>query len=164
MSRVLWDWGYGDSLTQFRSAVDRLFESFAGELPRRSGWESFAYPPIALSEAGDRFVVEAELPGVRMNDLEITCLERNLTLRGERKSSGDPDESYERRERPTGSFVRTIELPSDVDAGKVSAALVDGLLRITVPKGERAKPRRIEIKAGAAATETPEPPTMKEEE
>jgi HSP20 family protein len=164
MSRVLWDWGYGDSLTQFRSAVDRLFESFAGELPRRSGWESFAYPPIALSEEGDHFVVEAELPGVRMNDLEITCLERNLTLRGERKSSGDPDESYERRERPTGSFVRTIELPSDVDAGKVSAALVDGLLRITVPKGERAKPRRIEIKTGAAATETPEPPTMKEEE
>jgi HSP20 family protein len=164
MSRVLWDWGYGESLTQFRTAVDRLFESFAGELPRRSGWESFAYPPIALSEEGDRFVVEAELPGVRMNDLEITCLESNLTLRGERKDSGDPEESYERRERPTGSFVRTIELPSDVDAGKVSAALVDGILRITVPKGERAKPRRIEIKGGAAATEMPEPPTMKEEE
>ena len=99
-----------------------------------------------------------------ITDLEITCLERNLTLRGERKNSGDPDESYERRERPAGSFVRTIELPSDVDADKVSAALVDGLLRITIPKGERAKPRRIEIKAAASATETPEPPTMKEEE
>lgn len=164
MSSARWELGYGDSLTQFRSAVDRLFQSFGGELPWRSGWETFAYPPIALSEEGNRFVVDAELPGVRMKDLEITCLERNLTLRGERKNSGDPDESYERRERPTGSFVRTIEFPSDVDAGKITAALEDGILRITIPKGERARPRRIEIKAGAAAAETPEPPTMKEEE
>lgn len=165
MTRGLWDWGYGDSLAQFRSAVDRLFENFGvSENSWRIGWESVLFPPLSLAEDEGRFIVEAQLPGVRMKDLEITCLERNLTLRGERKSSGDPEESYDRRERPTGSFVRTLELPSEVDAEKITASLEDGLLTITVPKAEKARPRRIEVKAPAAESRKAGPAQMGKEE
>ncbi|HLY09249.1 MAG TPA: Hsp20/alpha crystallin family protein [Planctomycetota bacterium] len=145
MTRALWDPGQGDTLSQLRSAVDRLFENVGGDLPWTSGWEPVAFPVMALREDADTFLLEAELPGIRMNDVEITCLDRHVSIRGERKHSGDPDESYQRRERPTGSFVRTIELPVDVDADRISASLEDGILRISIPKSERAKPRRIEI-------------------
>jgi HSP20 family protein len=145
MTRALWEWSFGDSLVQFRSAVDRLFESMGGEGPWRTGWEETPFPLLAISEDSDQFLIEADLPGVRMDDLEITCLERSLTIRGERKNSGDPEESYERRERPTGSFVRTIDFPADVASTGIRASLEDGILKVMAPKSERAKPRRIEI-------------------
>lgn len=145
MTRALWDWSFGDSLVQFRSAVDRLFEGLGGEGPWRTGWAETPFPLLAISEDSDQFQIEAELPGVRKDDLEITCLERSLTIRGERKNSGDPEESYERRERPTGSFVRTVDFPADVNAAGIRASLEDGVLRVTAPKAERAKPRRVEI-------------------
>lgn len=164
MTQALWDWGFGESLSQFRTAVDRLFDTFGGDQPWRTGWEPFAYPPLALSEDSERFHVEAELPGVRLDDLEITCLARTLTLRGKRKSLGEPDEAYEQRERPTGTFVRTIELPTSVRAAEIRATLEDGILRITIPKAEPDRTRRIEIRTAAPAAELPEAPTMKEEE
>jgi len=165
MTRSLWELSTGDSLSQLRSAVDRLFESAGTDTGWRSGWEPMVFPLMSLLEDPDSFQLEAELPGIRMDDMEITCLDRQLSVRGERKKSGDPEESYERRERPTGSFVRTLDLPVEVDAEHITASLEDGILRITIPKSARAKPRRIEISAPPRGSERSEvKPSSKKEE
>jgi HSP20 family protein len=112
-------------------------------------------------------VLEAEVPGVRMEDLEITCIDRTLTIRGERPDPEGSDGSYERRERPVGTFLRSVELPEEVDAAKTEAVLEEGILRIRIPKAERAGPRRIEIRSPARAAATPakaEEPAAKKEE
>ncbi len=148
MAGMLWNWTAADPMWRFRSAVDRLFETFGeGEEPWRGAWE--AYPRMAAYDVGARYVIEAELPGVRMEDLEITCMDRTLTVRGERSEEEASGESYERRERPAGTFLRTIELPDPVDSGKTEATLEEGILRIAVPKAESASPRRIEIRTSA---------------
>jgi HSP20 family protein len=130
--------------------VDRLFETFAGAgLPLGLTWEPELFPAMTAFERGDNFVVEAEVPGVPMDAFEITCLDRSVTVRGERKDPGDPPGAYERRERAVGPFARTVELPADVDAGRTVATLEDGILRITIPKAERARPRKIDIRTPA---------------
>jgi HSP20 family protein len=161
MTNANWDWTRGGPYTPLRLAVDRLFEDFAGELPwMMKGWRSAPFPKMALSEDIDRFLLEAELPGVRMEDLEITCLDRTLTLRGDRRDPGDPEGSYGRRERPTGIFIRSLELPAEVDDDKITATLEDGVLRILIPKGARAAPRRIDVRpADPGPSDAPKPPT-----
>jgi len=177
MLRPLWDWTWGspaegtrtwewsDPYSQFRSSIDRLIDDFGKGLPMGGGWGSglrTSYPPICLWEDHERYTVEAELPGVSMGDLEITCTGRNLTLRGERKDAGDPEEIYQRSERPTGTFARMIELPGDVEADKVNATLKDGILEITVPKSPEARPRRIEVRQAGAQTQKMEANEKKE--
>jgi HSP20 family protein len=117
---------------------------------------------MAASDVGDRYALEAELPGVRMEDLEITCIDRTLTIRGERLDQDGSGMVYERRERPVGTFLRSVEFPEDVDAAKTEATLEDGILRILVPKAERAGPRRIEIRSSARTAGT-SAPAKKEE-
>jgi HSP20 family protein len=155
MVRSFWDRnfrdpfaGWDNPLTDFRSAMDRLLEDFSRGLPLL-GWGSdlsTAYPPVNLSEDADRFLIETELPGVTLSDLEVVCQGQTLTLRGERKESTEPEGAYERRERPTGAFVRTMTLPADVDADKIEATFEDGVLLVTVPKAAEAKARKIEVK------------------
>lgn len=153
MSAILWNWSAGDPLVRFRSAVDRLFENFGEGQP---WWgmslEATAYPRMAAADLGDRFVLTMELPGVRMEDLDITCIDRSVTVRGERKDPGEPADAFERRERPVGKFLRSVELPSDLDATKTGATLDDGILQITIPKSERAAPRRIDIRKSTRGT------------
>ncbi len=169
MARLMWNWTTADPMSRFRTAVDRLFETFGeGGRPWESAWETDAYPRMAAADAGDRYVLEAEVPGVRMEDLEITCIDRTLTIRGERPDPEASGATYERRERPVGTFLRSMELPEEVDAAKTEAVLEEGILRITVPKAERAGPRRIEIRtpartAGMPAAKAEEPAAKKEE-
>jgi len=169
MARLMWNWTAADPMSRFRSAVDRLFEGFGeGEMPWRSFEETDAYPRMAAADVGDRYVLEADVPGVRMEDLEITCLDRTLTIRGERAEPEESAGSYERRERPAGTFLRSVELPEEVDAAKTEAVLEEGILRITIPKTQRADPRRIEIRtparaAGTTATAKAEEPSPKKE-
>jgi HSP20 family protein len=142
-----WDWNGGrDPYRNLRSAVERLFSEFAQENPAWGAAGAVVWPPINVWEENDGFVLEAELPGIKMEQIEITCQGRDLTLRGERKDPGDPDENYQRRERFAGSFIRSLTLPADIDADKVRATLDDGVLRIQIPKSESAKPRRIDVK------------------
>lgn len=166
MSRSVWDWDpgapmlgrwdWGSPMLQLRTAMDRLFDDFGRDLPlSRLGDAHIAapFPRINILEDADRFILEGELPGLKMTDLEITCLGRELTIRGERTDSDDPKESFARRECPTGSFVRTVTFPAEVDAEKVAASLEDGILAISVPKAESAKPRRIAIQSSGTRTE-----------
>jgi len=126
----------------FRGAgFGRMLEpSFATNLGGRS------YPRINLREDANNVYVEALLPGVDARALEMTVLRNTLTLAGERKN-GVENVSWHRRERGVGRFLRTIDMPVDIDIEGVKADYRDGELTVTMPKAEAARPKRIEIKA-----------------
>jgi len=104
------------------------------------------FPAINLTEDKDNFYVRAELPGFKADALEISVTGKNLTITGERKTSAEGEKiRYHRKERDAGKFSRVIGLPADVDADNVTAKMVNGILTITIPKAEKAKPRQITI-------------------
>lgn len=139
-------WASIGRLSSLRDELDRLFESpfaeLAGTNRLLAGWT----PRMDLYEDKDRFVVKAELPGMKKGDIEISLHEGYLTLGGERKR----EERFEsadicREERFFGKFRRGILLPKPVAADKVVAAYVDGVLTVTLPKTEEVKPKQIEV-------------------
>ncbi len=146
-----WD-PYSDTMS-LREAMDQLFQNALigfGPWQGSSGQQrTNASFPIDLTENDDNFVVKASLPGMDPNDLEVMVQDNVLTIQGEMKSEEEnKDERYHLRERRWGSFSRSIGLPSNVDAGKVQAEYENGVLCLTLPKTEEAKPRRIQIKGG----------------
>jgi HSP20 family protein len=104
-------------------------------------------PALNLWEDEGNFYLEAELPGLKVDDLDLAALDRQFTIRGERKVEAHEDWTCHRQERACGPFSRTIELPAAVEPEKVQAAFKHGVLTMTLPKAEDAKPRRIEVKA-----------------
>lgn len=114
-------------------------------------------PAIDVWEEADHFTVEAALPGVAREAVEIQALGRKLTVQGQwRPAVNDEDagleqeekvaRKYYNRERPTGAFQRVLTFPTDIDSERVEAKLNDGLLTVTVPKAASAKPRKVELK------------------
>jgi HSP20 family protein len=93
-------------------------------------------------------MAELEAPGVKSEQVDVSVAQNELTLSVERPAADMPEATFHRRERPTGSFTRVIRLPAAVDADRVSAELHEGVLTITLPKSEGAKPRRINVKMG----------------
>jgi HSP20 family protein len=136
-------WG---KMSQLRDEMDRLFESFGlGD----GGWPTLtvAYPAVNVWEDGENVYAEAELPGMELSDLEIYVTGGNqLTIKGERKPWNPGQGFWHRQERGFGAFTRLIGLPYDVDADKVEARFHNGVLTITMPKSETAKPRKITVK------------------
>lgn len=139
------------ALAQYRDEFDRLFgQIFDGSL----SWSPLmpamtpAYPALNISETADALAVEAELPGYKMENIEISVMGRDLSIKGQRTQEGETKATWHRRERLAGTFTRVVRLPFDVDAEKVSASLKNGVLHMTLPKAEAARPRRIEVKAG----------------
>ena len=106
-----------------------------------SGWS----PALDLYQNNDNIVAVLELPGMRKEDIELSLHDGTLTISGERKSSSSNGEQAERTERYVGTFRRSISLPARVDSNKVSAAYRDGILTVTLPKAEEAKPKHIEV-------------------
>jgi|SRR4051812_48973528 len=135
-------------LSTLRNEIDRLFESpFAdfseGMQPFMSGWS----PALDLHEDKDNFFIRAELPGMKKEEIEISLHDGVLTLSGERKGEKKhEDAEIHRSERFVGRFQRTLTLPSAVDADKVKATYENGILTITLPKSEAAKPKQIQVK------------------
>ncbi len=108
----------------------------------QSGW----LPAVDVRESDDAYVFTAELPGLAKDDVNITLEDSVLTLSGERRfEEEDEEKNYRRIERAYGTFSRSFTLPSQVDAEHISAKFKDGLLTVTVPKAELAKPRKITI-------------------
>lgn len=106
------------------------------------------YPALAVWEDVDNLYVEAELPGLELDDLEIFVSGSNLlSIQGERKQPEAGSGTWHRQERGFGKFSRVYELPTEVDADAVQATLKDGVLNVTLPKRAEAKPRRISVKA-----------------
>ena len=111
-----------------------------------TGEREFA-PAFDVSETEGELIVTAEIPGMDKKDLDIHLSDGVLTVKGEKKQEKeDKKENYHCIERRYGSFSRTMRLPVDVDTEKVDAAYKDGVLRITLPKSETVKPKKIDIK------------------
>jgi HSP20 family protein len=135
-------------MRHFQRAMDRLFGRWGFELPN---WPALAvsYPPVNLWEDDNFIYAEAELPGLKLPDLEISVTADNgLTLKGKREPAVPEKIEWHRQERGFGSFERIIELPVSVDASKVDAKLENGVLTIEMAKSPAAKPKKIPVKAG----------------
>ena len=105
--------------------------------------------PVALDviEEKDQYVLKADLPGINKEDIKISLENGILTIEGERKSeTEDKDKQVHRVERSYGRFVRTLNVGTNVDAAKIQASYKDGVLQLTVPKTEAAKPKSVDIK------------------
>ena len=140
----VWD-PFSDFL-DLRSEMNRLLGTFfdrPGTQDVARGW----YPAVDIYEENDRYIVKAELPGVKQEDIKVSLANNTLTLKGERKGEHeDKHDGYHRRERIYGEFCRSFQLPTDVDAEKIQAKSKDGILEIEIPKSEKAKPKEISIK------------------
>ena len=139
-------WPSFGRLSDLRDEIDRLFESPLSELTRTSQLLSGWTPALDVCEEKDNFVIKAELPGMKKEDIEVSLHDGSLSISGERKteSKHEGSEVY-RAERFFGRFQRSVSLPTTVAADKVKAAYNDGILTITLPKTEDAKPRKIDV-------------------
>ncbi|HYE20565.1 MAG TPA: Hsp20/alpha crystallin family protein [Tepidisphaeraceae bacterium] len=137
-------------LARLQDEMNQMFESVFEDAPSLRGYAA-GYPGVNLWEAGDAAYVEAELPGLGMEDIEVLVTGNEVTINGERKIAEPENAAYHRRERAAGRFSRVLTLPWEIDAEKVQATLHDGVLTVTLPKCESCKPRKIEVKALPAA-------------
>lgn len=119
-------------------AIQQRLDRFA---PGPSGWA----PPVDLHETDEAYVVSAEVPGLRQEDVEIHFHDGRLTLSGTRREREVPCEQYHRVERGHGTFSRTFQLPLAVEVDRITADLRDGVLTVIVPKSADGSPRRIQI-------------------
>ncbi len=150
LTRTLYPWGTWrgalNEMDRLRREMDRLLGSFSSGLAETAG--PGVYPALNVSEDADKFTVQAELPGMAPEELEISVTGKNLTIAGERKPPQVPEGArYHRRERSFPSFSRAITLPGEVQPDKVSAQFKNGVLTITLPKAEAAKPKQITVQA-----------------
>jgi HSP20 family protein len=129
-------------LTDLRDEIDRFFEAPLARTSEFLGWA----PAFDVYEEKDNYVVKAELPGIKREDINVSLHEGDLIISGERKSE-TPGEGTEvhRAERFFGKFQRTVSLPATVATDKVSAEYKDGILTVTLPKSEAAKPKQIQV-------------------
>ncbi|GAB4534503.1 MAG: Hsp20/alpha crystallin family protein [Anaerolineae bacterium] len=146
---IRWD-PFGE-MVSLRDAIDRLFEeSFVRPLGDRP-WLRGGPQALALDiyETDDNLVVEASLPGIKPDDVEISVVGNSLTIKGETEHEEEKKEKgkYHFRERRYGAFQRTVSLPVEVNADKAEATFENGVLKLSLPKIEEAKPKRITVKA-----------------
>jgi HSP20 family protein len=119
--------------------VDRALATGARQGP------AAGFPAVDIYGSAEGIAVLAELPGVEKEDLDIQAHRDTLTIRGTRRPVADKDATFHRHERRAGSFSRTIQLPFAVDPARVEASLENGVLRLSLPRPEEEKPRRIAI-------------------
>lgn len=146
-------WDPFREMETLRREIDRAFTNYSAEagtgrarvgfLP---GHAARAYPLLNFSQDHDNLYLEALAPGVDPATLDITIVRNMLTISGEKSPPhGVPVEAFHRSERAPGKFQRTLELPVEVDPARVAAQYRDGILHLTLPKAEQAKPRQITV-------------------
>jgi HSP20 family protein len=133
-------------LNQLRDEMDRLFTNFMGTVGDGLRPAMFrSQPPVNVWEREDAVLVEMEAPGVKNHQVDVSVSGDELSIRINRPEAAEEGAAYHRRERPVGSFNRVLRLPVEVDANRVQAELREGVLLITLPKAESAKPRKINV-------------------
>jgi HSP20 family protein len=148
MSIVRWDpW---TTLPSLQDRINRIFEE---AFPKASAAKEGEFalsdwrPVVDTYEENDAIVIKAELPGVKKEDVSIDIKDNILTLKGERSHKADiKEENYYRRERSYGKFHRAFTLPDAVDPNRIDASYKDGVLKITLPKAEETRAKKIDIK------------------
>lgn len=134
-------------LFDFPTDLDRFFEGFWTDSGNGNRRASVWNPAMDVSESEDEVVVHVELPGLKKDEIRVSVNRNVLSIEGEKtQASEDKEARYHRTERVYGSFKRSFTLPPGVDAEKISAAYKDGVLTLSLPKAETAKPKAIEIK------------------
>ena len=146
--RQLSPWGPGWStppatVAQMRRDMESLMERLSGV--SSDGSISGVFPPMNVSEDRDHFYVRALVPGVDAARLNVSVVHQTITVSGARASSEEQGASYHRKERAEGVFSRSVALPAAFDGARVEAKYVDGILTLTLPKPEAAKPRRVTV-------------------
>ncbi len=142
-------------MEQLRREIDQVFNRMWPSTGREKWPLSFLpgvaarqYPRINLSEDADKFYVEALAPGIDPKNLNVSVVGNTVTLSGEKTATPGnvKPEAYHRNERAAGRFVRTVELPAPVNAGAVQAEYKNGVLCVSLPKADEAKPKSIAVK------------------
>ena len=151
MALVRWSPLRWDPFGEFSTLQERMNRLFEDLIPAtRKGEEELNtgtfYPAVDISEGEKDITLKAELPGIDKKDVHLEINDGVITLRGERKlEKEDKKEHYHRVERSYGSFNRSFTLPTTVDSGKVKANYKDGILEVTLPRKEEAKPKPIPV-------------------
>ncbi|MEW6303937.1 MAG: Hsp20/alpha crystallin family protein [Verrucomicrobiota bacterium] len=137
-----WDWA-PPQLTTLQQEINRLFETPFAELRPADFFNAWT-PAVDVYEDTDHLVVRAELPGLKKDQIDVWFEDGVLNIAGERKQETE-QRTLHRTERFHGRFHRSFTLPKPVNADKISAAYQDGILTVTLPKTEAAKPKQIEV-------------------
>ncbi len=139
-------WEPLDSLTSLRDAMNRLFEEGLIGAPRLGTMFGRSFP-LDVFEDNNQYIIEATLPGVRPDALQITATETSVTIHAsvKREEHEEGKGFYVRRERFEGEMTRSVTLSAPIDASKVSATYEHGLLKLVVPKAEASKPKQIQV-------------------
>jgi HSP20 family protein len=148
------EWNPFADVEALRREIGRVFEDFgiehwpAHRVAFLPGREPRRYPMVNLLEDKDHVYVEALTPGVDPQSLNVTALQSRLTISGEKSKVAEDikPEAFHRNERASGKFVRTIDLPVEIDEARIQAEYKNGLLVVTLPKAEKAKPKQINVR------------------
>ncbi len=144
MKLVRWE-PFGRDFARMANRLNRAFDPRFEDTDRESLgiWN----PPVDIFEEKDELVLKAELPGMKKEDIEVRIENNVLTLQGERKRESETKEDgYYRSERAYGTFSRSFSLPTSLDTSKIGAEYKDGILTVSLPKAEEAKPKQIDVK------------------
>jgi len=146
MATFRWPSGFDplSGLRYMQRELDRLMGRGPFAEAQRVGGGT--YPPVNVLSGEDDMIVQCEVPGIPRDDVDISITGETLVIRGTKRPAADEEEvNYQRRERGSGDFSRTIVLPDRVDADRTQAALADGILTIRLPKAESAKPKKVPV-------------------
>jgi len=134
-----------DPFRSFNHEIDRVFAEVLRGWPRAEMRGKAGFPALNVLETESEVLVEAELPGVRREDLDIQVQGKELTLKGRRPELSGDDVTVRRRERGSGEFTRILQLAHAIDTDRVTASLEDGVLTVTLPKVVSEIPKKIPI-------------------
>ena len=146
MAIVKWD-PFRDIIT-LRERMDRMFEDSLSRfrMPENATMPTFWSPAVDIYETDENIVLKAGLPGVDKKDVSVEVKDSTLILKGERKREKEvKEENYHRVERSFGTFMRSFTLPVSVKQDQVKAKFKDGVLEVTLPKAEEAKPKQVKV-------------------
>ncbi len=139
-------WDLMRELSSMQERMNRLWSGFYDrgheDVTNRGGWQ----PAVDICEVEGRIVLKADLPGLNREDLDLTVEQNTLTIRGQRRPDANiREEQYHRVERAYGAFSRSFTLPNTIDTGNVRADYRDGVLTVTLPVHQEARPRQIQV-------------------
>ena len=133
----------GNALARMRRDMETLMERLTGE--SADGSVAGVFPPMNVSEDLDHYHVRALIPGIDASEFNVSVVHQTIAVSGTRQSPEEEGVSYHRKERAEGPFSRSVTLPASFDGARIDAKYIDGILTLTLPKPEAAKPRRVTV-------------------